>query len=50
MTWGHINLYGEYDFEETANANGERFDTEQIKSFKVGVQQKTIQNSSMKIV
>jgi len=36
MTWGHINLYGEYDFEETANDNGERFDIEQIKAFKVG--------------
>lgn len=37
MTWGHINLYGEYDFEETANDNEERFDIEQIKAFKVGV-------------
>ena len=35
MTWGHINLHGEYDFEKVANDNEERFDIDKIRAFKV---------------
>ena len=38
MTWDHINLHGEYDFEKIANDNNkERFDIEQIKAFKLAI-------------
>jgi hypothetical protein len=37
MTWGHINLHGEYDFTKGANDNEERFGAEEMKAFNVGV-------------
>ena len=35
MTWGHINLHGEYDFTKIANDNERRFDMKEIRAFRL---------------
>lgn len=50
MTWGHINLHGEYDFTKGANDNEERFGAEEMKAFNVGVQLRNNLEASIKIV